>query len=385
MLNKLYFTSESVTEGHPDKVCDQISDMLLDNAIYFNPSIHFSCETVISGQFIMLSGKMNDIFGFDAISLVRKKLKDIGFDHPDSGLNLSHLYLLDNIERPFISPRQKNLSTTTKIPQTDEGKKADDQGIFFGFACRETNSLMPLPISLAHQLVKKLDEVRKLKINLLLPYGKSQVTVEYRKKSPVRIDTIVLSLQVSPLKIYKNWKADLIENVIKPVLPPEFVDQNTRFFIQSCERKTHLGLTGRKLSVDTYGGYARNGGGAFSGKDISKLDRSANYMARYIAKNVVSAQLADYCEIQLSYAIGYQEPVSLNIYSNDTNRIPEYKICDLIRQHFQLNYEKVISQMQLNPAYYQKIAVYGHFGREDISLPWEMTDKAESLKSAAGI
>ena len=379
-MNKVYFTSESVTEGHPDKICDQISDMILDEAIPQNPKIQLNCETFLADQMIILSGKIKPYVQLDTLSLVREKLKDIGFDHPDSGLDISHLYLIDYLKR-FLPSSIDRIDQQTESKQNTITEGAEDQGIYFGYACRESESLMPLPIMLAHQLARQIDLVRKQGRCALLPYGKTQVTVEYRNRKPIRIDTIVISVQTSLKKIKKNWKKNIIEQVIQPIIPKHLLDTKTRYIIQISERKLLSGLTGRKLTVDTYGGYARHGGGAFSGKDLSKLDRSATYMARYIAKNIVAAELADYCEVQLAYAIGYSQPISLNVQTFQTAKITEDKIVQLIQQNFQLETTKLISQMQFDSSQFQKLAVYGHFGRTDLDVPWERTDKAIFLRN----
>ena len=373
-MNKAYFTSESVTEGHPDKICDQISDMLLDEGMLKNSQVQMGCETFLAEQMILISGKLKPFIQLNIYDLVREKLSSFGFDDQQSGLDLNHLFLVDHLKRP-----KKDISENIK-ENNRKKKGAEDQGIYFGFACRETEVLMPLPIVLAHQLARQVDHIKRSKQFFLQPYGKTQVTVEYNNHQPVRVDTIVLALQVLSEKMTSHWKEELIEAVIKPVIPKNLFDQKTRCLIEPSERKTLLGLTGRKLTVDTYGGYARYGGGAFSGKDLSKMDRCAHYMARYIAKNVVAAGLADQCEIQLAYAVGYSKPISLNVETFHTNRIPEDKISQLIHQYFQLDAAALVHQMQLDPPQFQKTAVYGHFGRNDLGLPWEKTDKSNILR-----
>jgi S-adenosylmethionine synthetase len=382
---KQFITSESVTEGHPDKICDQISDAILDDLIRQDPNSRVAIECLTTTGLIVAAGEVTTKGFCDVQSLVRKTLKDIGYTDPRFGIDQGDAGVLVSIheQSPDIA---QGVNEDTKKEQG-----AGDQGLMYGFATNETPELMPLPIILAHRLTKKLSEERKTgSIKNLGPDGKSQVTVEYENNKPKRVDTIVVSAQHTEEMDEKTLRSEILSKVIKPVCG-SLMDAHTKVHINPTGRfviggpEGDSGVTGRKIIVDTYGGVGRHGGGAFSGKDPSKVDRSAAYMARYVAKNLVAAGLADKCELQISYAIGLAEPISIFVDCFGTNKIPEQKIVDLVKKHFSLKPKDIIDVLQLKRPIYKKTAAYGHFGRNEPEFTWEKTDKAALLKKEAGI
>jgi S-adenosylmethionine synthetase len=393
MARKL-FTSESVTEGHPDKICDQISDAVLDAILTKDPYARVACETAVTTGLVMVMGEISTECYVDIPSIVRQTVKEIGYTRAKYGFDGDTCAVMTSIDEqsPDIA---LGVDKALEAKQGDTGNHIDttgagDQGMMFGFACNETDTYMPLPIYLAHGLTRRLAEVRKSK---LLPYirpdGKSQVTVEYEGDKPVRVDTIVISTQHHPKADGQTIRDGLTEHVIKKVVPEELLDKNTRYYINPTGRfvvggpQGDSGLTGRKIIVDTYGGYARHGGGAFSGKDPTKVDRSASYAARYVAKNIVAAGLAEKCEVQLAYAIGVAKPVSIMADTFGTSKIAEDDIIKLINANFDLRPAAIIRDLDLRRPVYRQVAAYGHFGRTDIDLSWERLDKVQALKSQA--
>jgi S-adenosylmethionine synthetase len=392
----LLFTSESVTEGHPDKMCDQISDAVLDAVLAEDPDARVACETSITTGLVLVFGEITTSAYVDIQALVREVVTDIGYTHSAHGFDASQCGVIVAIKEqsPDIAG---GVDHALESRETSTGDKYDeigagDQGMMIGYAANETPELMPLPIALAHQIARKLAEVRKNgEIPYLLPDGKSQVTIEYADGKPVRVDTVLVSTQHLDTATNAQIQKDVEEKVIRMVVPAELLDDRTRFVINPSGRfviggpMSDAGLTGRKIIVDTYGGMARHGGGAFSGKDATKVDRSAAYAARYVAKNVVAAGLADRFEVQLSYAIGVAHPVSFMCETFGTGKVSDEMIEDLIREHFDLRPGAIIDNLDLQRPIYRQTAAYGHFGRNDLDLPWERTDKAEALAKAAGL
>lgn len=391
-MKKWLFTSESVTEGHPDKICDQISDAILDEMLRHDPDARVACETVVTTGLINIVGEISTNTYVDIPKLVRKTVTDIGYTRAKFGFDAETCGVITSIDeqsRDIAQGVDKALEHREGSEEEYGLTGAGDQGIMFGFACNETKELMPLPISLAHKLAKKLTDVRKENVvDYLRPDGKTQVTIEYHDNKPVRVDAIVISTQHSPEVEQETIVNDLKKHVIEPIIPSELLDDKTKYYINPTGRfvvggpQGDSGLTGRKIIVDTYGGYARHGGGAFSGKDPTKVDRSAAYAARHVAKNIVAAGLADKCELQLAYAIGVACPVSIHVDTFGTNKIEEAKIVELIEENFDLRPAAIIENLDLKKPIYRQIAAYGHFGREDLGLKWELTDKVDVLKKA---
>ncbi|WP_421380740.1 methionine adenosyltransferase [Bacillus salacetis] len=390
------FTSESVTEGHPDKICDQISDSILDAILTNDPNARVACETSVTTGLVLVAGEITTSTYVDIPKIVRETIRGIGYTRAKYGFDAETCAVLTSIDEQSadiamgvdqaLEAREGQMSE-----EEIEAIGAGDQGLMFGFACNETKELMPLPISLAHKISRKLTEVRKDDVlPYLRPDGKTQVTVEYDENDkPVRIDTIVISTQHHPEVSLERIQRNLKEYVIDPVVPKELIDEDTKYFINPTGRfviggpQGDAGLTGRKIIVDTYGGYARHGGGAFSGKDATKVDRSAAYAARYVAKNIVAAGLADKCEVQLAYAIGVAQPVSISIDTFGTSDVSEDTLIEVVRNNFDLRPAGIIKMLDLRRPIYKQTAAYGHFGRSDLDLPWERTDKAEVLKQQA--
>lgn len=396
-MSRKLFTSESVTEGHPDKICDQISDSILD-AIYENdPMARVACETAVTTGVVFVMGEISTKCYVDIPRIVRNTIRDIGYDRAKYGFDCDTCSVLTSIDEQSgdIAMGVDKALEAKKGEMTDaeiDAIGAGDQGMMFGFACDETDELMPMPISLAHALTRKLTEVRKNgTIPYLRPDGKSQVTIEYEDDRPVRVDTVVISSQHGAGVDHDTIEKDITEKVILSTIPSNLIDKDTKIFVNPTGRfviggpQGDSGLTGRKIIVDTYGGYARHGGGAFSGKDPTKVDRSASYAARYVAKNIVAAGLARKCEVQVAYAIGVAKPVSVMVDTFGTGTIPEEKIIKLINKHFDLRPAGIIKTLDLRRPIYKQTAAYGHFGRPDIDLSWERTDKAEALKKDAEI
>ena len=389
------FTSESVTEGHPDKIADQISDAVLDAILAEDPQARVACETLVTTGLIMVTGEITTKIYVDIPKIARDTVREIGYTRAKYGFDADTCAVLTAIDEqsPDIA-LGVDKALEAKLGQEveeDAAIGAGDQGMMFGYACDETPELMPLPISLAHRLCRKMSELRKNRTLVYLrPDGKSQVTVEYEDGKPKRVDTVVLSTQHRPDIEMDMIRTDLIEKVIKAVIPAELLDENTKFYVNPTGRfvvggpQGDSGLTGRKIIVDTYGGYGRHGGGAFSGKDPTKVDRSASYAARYVAKNIVAAGLANKCEVQLSYAIGVAKPLSIHVDTFGTGVVSEEVLVDLIEKHFDLRPAAIIRDLDLRRPIYKQVAAYGHFGRPELDLPWERTDKAEALRRAAG-
>jgi S-adenosylmethionine synthetase len=393
---KRLFTSESVTEGHPDKICDQISDAVLDAFLQNDPNARVACEVSVATGLVLVIGEISSRSEYvDIQTIVRQKIKEIGYTRAKYGFDSQTCAVLVSLNEQSADIAQG----VNQALESREGRMSDDeieaigagdQGMMFGFAVNETPELMPLPISISHQLSRRLAEVRKNKtLPYLRPDGKTQVTVEYDGDQPVRVDTIVISTQHSEEITLEQIQRDIKEHVIGPVVPAALIDADTKYFINPTGRfviggpQGDAGLTGRKIIVDTYGGYARHGGGAFSGKDPTKVDRSGAYAARYVAKNIVAAGLAEKCEVQLAYAIGVARPVSISVDTFDTGKVSEEVLVELIRKHFDLRPAGIIKQLDLRRPIYRQTAAYGHFGRTDVDLPWERTDKAELLKADA--
>lgn len=393
------FTSESVTEGHPDKICDQISDAVLDAFLANDPNARVACEVAVTTGLVLVAGEITSESGYvDIPSIVRETVKEIGYTRAKYGFDYQTCAVLTSIDEQSPEIGQ----AVSRALEAREGRMSDseieaigagDQGLMFGFAVNETPELMPMPIYLAHRLARRLAEARKNgEIEYLRPDGKTQVTVEYDEEGrPARVDTIVISTQHHEHISQEVIRRDMIEQVIERVVPPHLLDASTKYFINPSGSfivggpQGDAGLTGRKIIVDTYGGYARHGGGAFSGKDPTKVDRSGAYAARYVAKNIVAAGLADKCEVQVAYAIGVAQPVSINIDTFGTGKVPEDKLVELVRRHFDLRPAGMIKMLDLRRPIYKQTAAYGHFGRSDLDLPWERTDRAEKLRADAGL
>lgn len=392
---KLFFTSESVTEGHPDKMCDQISDAVLDAILAEDPKARVACETAITTGLVCVMGEITTDTYVDIAEIARHTIRDIGYTRAKYGFDYETCGVIVSIKEQSADIAMgvdQALEAKSGEIQNDFNTGAGDQGMMIGFACNETEELMPLSISLAHRLCRQLSAVRKNgTIEYLRPDGKSQVTVEYEYGQPKRVDTIVISTQHSPDVHQDDIRSDIIAEVITPVVPYDMIDDDTKIYINPTGRFVtggpmgDAGLTGRKIIVDTYGGVARHGGGAFSGKDPTKVDRSAAYMTRYIAKNIVAAGLADRVELQVSYAIGVARPLSLNVETFGTGKISDDKIIELVKEHFDLRPAAIIHHLDLLRPLYKATAAYGHFGRNDIDAPWEKTDKAKALRQAAGL
>ncbi|MDY3304258.1 MAG: methionine adenosyltransferase [Clostridia bacterium] len=393
-MNKKLFTSESVTEGHPDKICDQISDAILDAIIEKDPNARVACETAVTTGMIMIMGEITTDCYVDIPKVARQTVKKIGYDRAKFGFDCHTCSVITSIdEQSGDIAMGVDKSYESKVNnENTEDTGAGDQGMVFGYACNETPELMPMPISLAHKLSMQLTKVRK---DGILPYlrpdGKTQVTVEYDDGKPVRIDTIVISSQHGSDVTIDKIRDDIIENVVKPIIPNDLIDENTNYFINPTGRfviggpQGDSGLTGRKIIVDTYGGYARHGGGAFSGKDPTKVDRSAAYAARYVAKNIVKAGLANKCEVQIAYAIGVSHPVSVMIDTFGTAKVDENIILDIINDVFDLRPASIIKDLDLRRPIFEKTASYGHFGRNDPDFTWEKCDKADIIREKAGL
>jgi len=381
-----FFTSESVTEGHPDKICDSISDSILDDLLRQDTKSRVACETLVTTGLVLIAGEITSRGYCDFQKVVRSAVKEIGYTRAKYGFDYETCCVISSIH-------EQSPDIAMGVHETDEHEQgAGDQGLMFGYACRETEELMPMPIMLAHKLVRRLSQVRKEKVlNYLRPDGKSQVTIEYEGDMPKRIDAVVIAAQHDRNVKIDDLRDDIKKVVIEDVLPADMLDSGTKYFINGTGRFEQggpfadSGLTGRKIIVDTYGGVGSHGGGCFSGKDPSKVDRSGSYMARYIAKNLVAAGVADKLEVQLAYAIGIPHPVSIMVDTFDTTKISEDKIKDLIQAHFELHPKKMIESLNLLRPIYRKTAAYGHFGRTEDEFFWEKTDKAEGLKKDAGL
>ncbi|MGM0419403.1 MAG: methionine adenosyltransferase [Bacillota bacterium] len=390
MAGSYFITSESVTEGHPDKIADQISDAILDEILACDPNARVACETLVTTGLVFVTGEISTECYIDITDVVRKKIVDIGYNRAKYGFDGETCGVLTAIDEQSSDIAQGVDKALEKRDDSEsEELGAGDQGIMFGYASNETPELMPLAITYAHKLAKRLAQVRKDKIlDYLRPDGKTQVTIEYENDLPIRVDKVVVSAQHHPDISMDDLKDDIIEHVIKAIIPEDLLDKNTEYLINPTGRFViggphgDTGLTGRKVIVDTYGGASRHGGGCFSGKDATKVDRSASYAARYVAKNIVAAGLADKCEVQLSYAIGVARPLSVMVETFGTGKVSEAKLIELIREHFDLRPARIIKKLQLRKPVYQQVACYGHFGRPDLDLAWERTDKAEALRES---
>ena len=394
-MSKRYFTSESVTEGHPDKVCDQVSDAILDAMLAQDKYSRVACETTCTTGMVMVMGEITTDAQVNIPEIVREVVCDIGFDNNECGFDGNTCAVFQTIDKQSADIAMgvdKSFELKDGQEDTYNLHGAGDQGMMFGFACNDTEELMPLPISLAHKLARRLTEVRKNgTLSYLRPDGKSQVTIEYDDNDkPVRVEAVVVSSQHDPMDI-EVLRKDIIENVIKPIIPEKYLDENTKFYVNPTGNFViggpvgDSGLTGRKIIVDTYGGYSRHGGGAFSGKDPTKVDRSAAYAARYVAKNIVAAGLAEKCELQLAYAIGVARPLSVRVDTFGTGKISDAQLEDLVNKYFDLRPAAIIEKLELRKPQYRALAAYGHMGRIDLDVKWEKTDMAETLKNAAAL
>ena len=388
-MAKFLFTSESVTEGHPDKICDKISDSVLDALLEQDPMSRVACETCTTTGMVMVMGEITTKAVIDIPAIVRETVREIGYDNAEYGFDCNTCAVMTTLDKqsPDIAMGVDNALEGREENAMNTG--AGDQGMMFGYACTETPELMPLPISLAQKLAQKLTDVRKSgELDYLLPDGKSQVTVEYEDGKPVRVDTVVISSQHKASATLEQIRADVIEKIIKTTIPANLLDENTKYYVNPTGRfvvggpQGDSGLTGRKIIVDTYGGYARHGGGAFSGKDPTKVDRSAAYAARYVAKNIVAAGLAEKCEVELAYAIGVATPVSVFVDTFGTGKVGDDKISEAVNKVFDLRPAAIISALELRKPQYKALAAYGHMGREELGVAWEKTDKVEDLKAA---
>lgn len=394
-MNKHFFSSESVTEGHPDKVCDQISDAVLDAILAQDPDAHVACETACTTGMVMVMGEISTTSNVDIPAIARSVVKEIGYNGEEGNFDSATCAVMTAIDEqsPDIA-MGVNEAIESRGDSNDAYDRigAGDQGLMFGYACTETPELMPLPISLSHALCKQLTKLRKDgTLPYLRPDGKAQVTVEYVDDTPVRVDAVVVSTQHSNSVSLETIRADVIEQIIRPIIPAQLLDESTKIYVNPTGRfvvggpQGDTGLTGRKIIVDTYGGYARHGGGAFSGKDPTKVDRSACYMARYAAKNVVAAGLADRCEIQLAYAIGVARPMSVLVDTFGTGVVSDSQITEAVKAVFDFRPAAIIDTLQLRRPIYRQLAAYGHIGREDLDVVWERTDKVQDLRNAVGI
>ncbi|ERM91780.1 S-adenosylmethionine synthetase [Caldanaerobacter subterraneus subsp. yonseiensis KB-1] len=391
------FTSESVTEGHPDKICDQISDAILDEILKKDPYARVACETAVTTGLVLVMGEITTECYVDIPRIARDVIRDIGYTRAKYGFDADTCAVITSIDEqsPDIAMGVNKALEARRGELTDaeiEAIGAGDQGIMIGFACDETEELMPMPIMLAHKLARRLAEVRKNgTLSYLRPDGKTQVTVEYEEDKPVRVDSVVVSAQHAPEVDHDTIEKDIIEHVVNVIIPENMMDKNTKIFVNPTGRfvlggpQADSGLTGRKIIVDTYGGYARHGGGAFSGKDPTKVDRSASYAARYVAKNIVAAGLAKKCEVQVAYAIGVATPLEVEINTFGTGKISDEKISEIVKKVFDLRPAAIIRDLDLRRPIYRQVAAYGHFGRHDLDLPWEKTDRVDILRKLAGI